>query len=88
MAAFLRGKGQILWDVTVNTTSVHPVNFLSPGSTDMFDTNNKAVNYLYRDLCQSEFNRVRTEDLAWRIWELLKNAHGGNAQVQARLFAT
>jgi hypothetical protein len=54
----------------------------------MFDTNNKAVNYLYRDLCQSEFNRVRTEDLAWRIWELLKNAHGGNAQVQARLFAT
>jgi hypothetical protein len=26
--------------------------------------------------------------LAWRIWEQLKNAHAGNAQVQARLFAT
>jgi hypothetical protein len=24
MAAFLRGKGQILWDVTVNTSYVHP----------------------------------------------------------------
>jgi hypothetical protein len=26
MAAFLRGKGQILWDVTVNTTYVHLLN--------------------------------------------------------------
>jgi hypothetical protein len=31
MATFLRGKGQILWDVTVNTTYVHPMNFLAPG---------------------------------------------------------
>jgi hypothetical protein len=46
MAAFLRGKGQILWDVTVNTAYVHPMNFLAPGSRDMFDTNNKAVDYL------------------------------------------
>jgi hypothetical protein len=88
MAAFLRGKGQILWDVTVNTAYVHPMNFLAPGSRDMFDANNKAVDYLYRSLCESEFERVRTEDLAWRIWEQLKNAHAGNAQVQARLFAT
>jgi hypothetical protein len=41
--AFLRGKGQILWDVTVNTAYVHPVNFLSPRSRDMLDANNKAV---------------------------------------------
>jgi hypothetical protein len=88
MAAFLLGKGQILWDVMVNTTYVHPMNFLAPGSRDMFNANNKAVNYLYRSLCESEFKRVRTEDLACRIWEQLKNAHGGNAQVQARLFAT
>jgi hypothetical protein len=47
MAAFLHGKGQILWDITVNTAYVHPVNFLAPGSRDMFDTNNKAVDYLY-----------------------------------------
>jgi hypothetical protein len=80
MAAFLRGKGQILWDVTVN--------FLAPGSRDMFDTNNKVVDYLYRSLCESEFERVRTEDLACKIWEQLKNAHAENAQVQARLFAT
>jgi hypothetical protein len=40
---FLRGKGQILWDVMVNTTYVHPLNFLAPGSRDMFDANNKAV---------------------------------------------
>jgi hypothetical protein len=88
MTAFLRGKGQILWDVTVNTTYVHPLNFLAPGSRDMFDANNKAVDYLYRSLCQSEFERVQTEDLVCRIWEQLKNAHVGNAQVQAWLFAT
>jgi hypothetical protein len=88
MAAFLRGKGQILWDVTVNTAYVHPMNFLAPGSRDMFDANNKADDYLYRSLCESEFKRVRTENLACRIWEQLKNAHAGNAQVQARPFAT
>jgi hypothetical protein len=88
MAAFLRDKGQVLWDVTVNTTCVHHVNFLALGSRDMFDANSKAVDYLYRALCHSEFDRVLTEDLACRIWEQLKNAHAGNAQVQARLFAT
>jgi hypothetical protein len=55
MAAFLRGKGQILWDVTMNTTYVHLMNFLSLGSRDMFDTNNKVVDYMYRSLCESEF---------------------------------
>jgi hypothetical protein len=54
----------------------------------MFNANNKAVDYLYRSLCQSEFERVQIEDLACRIWEHLMNAHAGNAQVQARLFAT
>jgi hypothetical protein len=88
MAAFLRGKGQILWDVMVNTAYVHLMNFLAPGSRDTFDANNKAVDYLYRSVCESEFARVRTKDLACRIWEQLKNAHAGNTQVQARLFAT
>jgi hypothetical protein len=88
MAAFLRGKGQILWDVTVYTTYVHPVNFLTPGSRDMLDANNKVVDYLYRALCQSDFDRVQTKDLAFRIWEQLKNAHAKNAQVRAWLFAT
>jgi hypothetical protein len=63
----------------VNTTYVHPVNFLAPGSRDMFDAYNKAVNYLYRALCRSEFEWVQTEDLACRIWKQLKNAHVGNA---------
>jgi hypothetical protein len=63
LAAFLRGKGQILWDVTVNTAYVHPLNFLAPGSRDMFDANNKVVDYLYHSLCQSKFERVRQ-----RIW--------------------
>jgi hypothetical protein len=88
MAAFLRGKGQILWDATVNTTYVHPINFVAPGSRNMFDANNKAVDYLYHSLCQSKFDRVQTEDLACRIWLELKNAHAGNADVQARLYAT
>jgi hypothetical protein len=58
MAAFLCGKGQILWDVMVNTAYVHLMNFLALGSRDMFDANNKAVDYLYRSLCESGFERV------------------------------
>jgi hypothetical protein len=54
----------------------------------MSDANNKAVDYLYCALCQSEFDQVQTKDLACMIWEQLKNAHVGSAQVQARLFAT
>jgi hypothetical protein len=88
MAAFLRGKGQILWDVTVDTGYVQPMNFLTPGSRDMFDANNKAVDYLFRVLCQPEFDRVHTEHLACRIWLVLKEAHVGNAQVQAQMYAT
>jgi hypothetical protein len=30
MAAFLRGKGQILWGVTVDTGYVQPMNFHAP----------------------------------------------------------
>jgi hypothetical protein len=81
MAAFLRGKGRILWDVMVDTTYVRPANFLAPGSRDMHDANNKAVVYLFRALCHSKFDRVQTEDLACRIWLELKNAHAGNAEV-------
>jgi hypothetical protein len=90
MAAFLRGKGQILWDVTVDTSYVQPMNFLfrGTGSRDMFDANNKAVDYLFRALCHPEFDRVHTEHLACRIWSLLMEAHVGNAQVQARMYAT
>jgi hypothetical protein len=68
MVAFLRGKGQILWDVTMDTAYVNPMNFLVPGLRDMFDANNKAVDYLFRALCQSEFDWVHTENLACRIW--------------------
>jgi hypothetical protein len=48
---------------------------------DMFDAINKAVDYLFHALCQSEFDQVQTEDLYCRIWEQLKDAHDGNAQV-------
>jgi hypothetical protein len=88
MGAFLRGKDQILWDVTVDTGYVQPMDFLAPGSRDRFDANNKAVDYLFRALCQPEFDQVHTEHLACRIWTVLKEAHVGNAQVQARMYAT
>jgi hypothetical protein len=64
------------------------MNFLVPGSRDMFDANNKEVDYLFRALCQPEFDRVHTESLACRIWSVLKEAHVGNAQVQAQMYAT
>jgi hypothetical protein len=88
MAAFLRGKGQILWDVTVDNSYVQPMNFLAPGSRDMFEAKNKAVDCLFRALCQPEFDRVHTKSLACRIWSVLKEANVGNAQVQARMYAT
>jgi hypothetical protein len=88
MAAFLRVKGQILWDVTVDTGYVQPMNFLALGSRDMFDANNKVADYLFHALSQPEFDRVHTEHLACRIWLVLKEAHVGNAQVQAQKYAT
>jgi hypothetical protein len=88
MGVFLRGKGQIIWDVTVDTGYVQPMDFLTPGLRDRFDANNKAVDYLFRALCQPEFDRVHTEHLACRIWTMLKEAHVGNAQFQARMYAT
>jgi hypothetical protein len=88
MGVFLRGKGQTLWDVTVDTGYVQPMDFLAPGSRDRFDANNKAIDYLFRALCQPEFDREHTEHLSCRIWAVLKEAHVGNAQVQARMYAT
>jgi hypothetical protein len=79
MAAFLRGKGQILWDVTVDNGYVQPMNFLAPGSRDMFDATTRR--YLFYALCQPKFDRLHTEHLACRIWSVLKEAHVGNAQV-------
>jgi hypothetical protein len=79
MAAFLRGKGRILWDVTVDNGCVQPMNFLAPGSRDMFDANNKAVDYLFHALFQPEFDWVHTEHLACRTWSVLKETHVGNA---------
>jgi hypothetical protein len=67
----------------MSTSFVRPINFLTLGSRDMFDANNKVVDYLFPTLCHSEFNRVHTEDLACRIWQQLKDVHVGNAQVQA-----
>jgi hypothetical protein len=81
MAVFLRGKGQILWDVTVDTGYVQLMNLLAPGSRNMFDANKKAVDYLFRVPCQPEFDRVHTESLACRIWSVLREVQVGNAQV-------
>jgi hypothetical protein len=88
MAAFLCGKGQILWYVTVDNGYAQPMNFLTPRSRDMFDANNKAVNYLFRALCHPEFDREHIEHLPCRIWSVLKEAHVGNAQVQAPMYVT
>jgi hypothetical protein len=78
----------MIWDVLIDTSYVRPDTFLAAGSGDMYDPNNKAVDYLFRALCASEFDRVFGEDLACKIWEKLKVAHAGNMQVQARLFAS
>jgi hypothetical protein len=64
------------------------MNFLAPGSREMFEANNKAVDYLFCALCQPEFDQVHTEHLACRIWSVLKEAHVGDAQVQAQMYAT
>jgi hypothetical protein len=68
MAAFLRGKGQILWGVTVDTGYVQPMNFLAPGSRDMFDANNKAVDYLFRALCDRTAQITSTLSPKLLLW--------------------
>ena len=88
MGAFLRGKGTLIWEVTQNPHYVIPNSFLLPGSRDMCEANSKAVDYLFCALCASEFERVYGENVAGKIWLKLRNAHVGNAQVQARLFST
>jgi hypothetical protein len=52
----------------------------------MFDANNKVIDYLFHSLCQSECDQVHKENLACRNWTLLKEAHIGNAQAQARMY--
>jgi hypothetical protein len=64
------------------------MNFLAPGLRDMFDAINKAVDYLFRTLSQPKFDWVHMESLACRIWSVLREAHVGNALVQARMYAT
>jgi hypothetical protein len=71
----VRSFGMSRW----TTGYVQPMNFLAPGSKDVFDANNKTVDYLFRALCQPEFDRVHTKHLACRIWLVLKEAHVGNA---------
>jgi hypothetical protein len=66
--------------VAVDNGYVQLMNLLAPGSRDMFDANSKAIDYLFRALCQPEFDRVHTEHLACRIWSVLKEAHVGNAR--------
>ena len=58
MGAFLRGKGKLLWDVRIDTNYVILDYFLLPRSSDMFEANSKAVDYLYHALCASEFDQV------------------------------
>ena len=67
MGAILRGKGKLLWDVMIDTNYVISDNFLLPRSSDMFEANSKAVDYLYRALCASEFEWVFGEQLACKI---------------------
>jgi hypothetical protein len=64
----------------MDTGYVQPMNFFALGSRDMFDANNMPVDYLFRALCQSEFDWVHTEHLACRIWSVLKEAHVGNVR--------
>ena len=86
MCAFLRGKGQLLWDVTIDENYVTPLVLTAPGAKEKVEANARAVDYLFRALCLEEFERVVGEDLACKIWSKLKVAHSGNSHVCARLF--
>jgi hypothetical protein len=58
MSAFLRGKGQIIWDVVENTSYLHPINFLAPGSRDMHNVNNKVVDYIFHFTLFASLNSI------------------------------
>ena len=72
----------------IDTNYRIPESFYLPGSRDLFEANNRAVDFLYHALCEHEFNHVYREKLACKIWVKLRVAHGGNNQVKVRLFAS
>jgi hypothetical protein len=61
---------------------------MSSGWTSSLQDRGTDSTPIIRALCQPEFGRVHTEHLACRIWAVLKEAHVGNAQVQAWMYAT
>jgi hypothetical protein len=58
MGAFLRGKCQILWDVTVDTGYVQLMYFLSPETRDRFHANNKAVTRMSFAIVEKRVTRM------------------------------
>jgi hypothetical protein len=58
------------------------------GAKAKYGANAKAIDHLVRSLCDPEFERVRHLNLAWKIWEKLLVAHGGDNHLKARLFVS
>jgi hypothetical protein len=63
MVAFLRGKGQILWDVMMDNSYVQPMNFLAPESRDMFDETTR-----WLTTCFVLYVSLNSIGCTWRAW--------------------
>ena len=47
MGAFMRGKGKLLWDVTIDENYVTPPDLEAPGAKEKYEANTRAVDYLF-----------------------------------------
>jgi hypothetical protein len=91
MMIFLRGKllDFIVLDKTYNIPAeIHTLMVTDAGAKARYEANAKAVDHLVRSLCDPEFERVHHLNLAWKIWEKLLVAHGGDNHVKALLFVS
>jgi hypothetical protein len=80
MAAFLRRKGQILWDVMVDTTYVYLMNFLAldRGTCSVPTTRQSTTCFM---LCVNPISIGCIRRTWFAEFGLLKDAHVGNAKV-------
>jgi hypothetical protein len=91
MMIFLRGNllDFIVLDKTYAIpTEIHTLMVTDAGAKAKYGGNAKVVDHLVRSLCDPEFEHFRHLNLAWKIWEKLLVAHGGDNHVKARLFVS
>ncbi|KAF0916660.1 hypothetical protein E2562_010511 [Oryza meyeriana var. granulata] len=87
MTNYLKGKSLKLWKITKNDTYVIPAQDPTEAAEiELLETNHRAVAILQSSICKSEYDRVSSEELAYKIWDKLKKYHEGSNTVKNQKF--